>query len=288
MQAIWQPWTVNTRCSFCCSTCLRAIAPFSRESLMIKESYRKVRARSRAEAVSAYQHARSKSAGSPEAMQEQDMPQTGSRPLRIWKPVDQGQAPHAQPQQRRSPQSESEAHTSSGHQPASSRHAMAGARWRPPTQKRGVIAGTRPARKASVPHSTRDISRRRGPGHAKLQHYWSALEEGMLQGESHVTTFEAPQALQVRSTDPASHALLQLLQACVVAKDASSSQVKGWTTQVEEQMASWSRGGPGRSSALCARPVRKLWQMGSWQKLCACCSARSLASRWWTKSWRGI
>ena len=44
----------------------------------------------------------------------------------------------------------------------------------------GVVnAGTRPARKSSVPYS-----KHRGLGHARLQSFWSALQEGMLHGES--------------------------------------------------------------------------------------------------------
>ena len=113
------------------------------------------------------------------------MPLIGSRPLRSRKSVEQGQ-PQAQPQQRSSPQLEPEAHPAfkSWHQPASSSHSMADARWRPPTQRRGVIAGTRPAHKAPVPHSSGDSSTYRSVGHARLQRYWSALQKGTLHGES--------------------------------------------------------------------------------------------------------
>ena len=188
MQAILQPWKANTRCSICCSSSLRAIAPVSRGCLMTKQFYRGVRARSRPVAVSTAQHAQSKSAGSFEALKEQDMPQIGSRHLRSRR-SDQGQ-PQAQPRQSSSAKPEPEAHASSNlwRQPAPSRHSMADARWRPLTQERSVIAGTRPAHKAPEPHSSVDINTHRGLGHARLQHYWSALEEGMLQGESHVIT----------------------------------------------------------------------------------------------------
>ena len=188
MQATLQPWKADTRCSFCCSSCLGAIAPVGKGCLMTKESYREVRTRSRTVAASTAQHAQSKSAASTEALREQDMPQIGSRPLRSQK-SDQGQ-PQARPQQSSSAKPEPEAHAPSDlwHQPAPSRHSMADARWRPPAQGRGVIAGTRSLSKASVSHSSGDISRHRGLGHARLQRYWSALEEGMLQGENHVIT----------------------------------------------------------------------------------------------------
>ena len=192
---------------------------------MTKEFYREVRAHSRTVAVSTAQHAQSKSAGSIEALKEQDMAQISSRPLRSQK-SDQGQH-QAQLQQSSSPRPAPEAHALSEHwhEPAPSRHSMADARWRPPTQKTGVIAGIRPSRKASVSHSRKDISGHRGPGqgHARLQHYWSALEEeGMLQGESQVMTWCH---VRVSRTDPACmHALLQLLQACIVAKQAQQQR----------------------------------------------------------------
>ena len=58
--------------------------------------------------------------------------------------------------------------------------------------------------------------------------------------------------------------------------------------QVEQQTAKQGMGGLKRSSALCAGPVRKLWRMGSWQRLCASCSARSLARGSWIETWHGI
>ena len=193
---------------------------------MTKQFYREVRARSRPVAVSTAQYAQSKSAASIEALKEQDMPQIGSRPLRS-RGSDQGQ-PQAQPQQSSSPKPEPDEHASSDlwRQPVPSRHSMADARRRQLTQERGVVAGTRPSSKAFVSHSSRDISRHRGLGHARLQHYWSALEEGMLQGERHVTTIKAVGAVRVSCTDPAClHALLQLLQACVVAKEAQQQHL---------------------------------------------------------------
>ena len=225
MQAIWQPWTANTRCSFCCSTCLRAIAPLSRGFLIMKDRQREVRARSRA--VAAAQHARSKSAGSPESLKEEDTPQIGSRPLRSQKSADQGQS-HAQRQQRSSPQREPEAHasTESWHQPASSSHSMADTRWQLPTDKIGVVAGTRPARKAPVSHSNVDISRHSDLGHARLQRYWSALQKEKLHGEMHVTRFKAISAARVTRTDLAClHTLLQASTSCTIAKEAQQQHL---------------------------------------------------------------
>ena len=155
------------------------------------------------------------------------MLQIGSRPLRSRR-SDPGQ-PQAQPQQSSSAKPELEAHASSNlwRQPALSRHSMADGRWRQLTQERGVVAGTRPSSKAFVSHSSRDISRHSDLGHARLQHYWSALEEGMLQGERHITTIKAVGAVRVSCTDPAClHALLQLLQACVVAKEAQQQSLQ--------------------------------------------------------------
>ena len=98
---------------------------------------------------------------------------------------------------------------------------MADAGWRLPTEKMGVVAGTRPVRKAPVPHSNVDISRHSDLGHARLQRYWSALQESMLQGESHVTAFKALGAVRVTYTAPAClHTLLQASTSCVVAKEA--------------------------------------------------------------------
>ena len=185
MQAVWQPCMANTRHSSCCGICLRAGAPFSR--VTSKGSLRGVTARSRPVAVSADGQAQSRSPGSPKALKEQDMPQIRRRSLRSQKSVDQGQS-EAQPQQRSSPQLQPEAHafSKSCHRPASSSHSMPDGRRQPPRSKRPVAAGTILACKAAMSHSSGGSSRDRLLGHAGLQRYWSALQKGVLQGETHL------------------------------------------------------------------------------------------------------